>query len=82
MKEQGDCGACWIFAATAVQEAMQAIKDDKPVVELSDQEAFDCAPVETPCDGGIMDNYWNWSRDEGGSHAASDYPSVYPWARY
>lgn len=42
VKSQGYCGSCWSFAATSAQEAMQAIKDNAPVVRLSEQEGVDC----------------------------------------
>lgn len=42
VKSQGYCGSCWSFAATTAQEAMQAIKDNAPVVRLSEQEGVDC----------------------------------------
>ena len=42
VKNQGGCGSCWAFAAATVQESMQAIKNDAPVVRLSEQEGVDC----------------------------------------
>ena len=42
VKNQGSCGSCWAFAAATVQESMQAIKNDAPVVRLSEQEGVDC----------------------------------------
>ena len=42
VKDQLECGSCWAFAATTTQESMQAIKDNKPAVRLSEQEGVDC----------------------------------------
>ena len=53
VKNQGVCGSCWAFAGTTVQESMQAIKTNKPVVRLSEQEGIDCA-ISNGCDGGSM----------------------------
>ena len=74
VKNQGDwCGSCWAHAATTVQEAMQAIKTDSPVVRLSEQEGIDCDKNSWGCDGGEMYSYWEWS-SKNGSQAYSEYP--------
>ena len=64
-KDQGECGSCWAFAATTVQEGMQAIKDDKPVVRLSEQEAVDCDTRSSGCNGGWPKNYFRMSSEIG-----------------
>lgn len=52
VKNQGTCSASWAFAATTIQESMQAIKNDTPVVQLSEQEGMDCDTRSAGCDGG------------------------------
>ena len=65
VKQQGGCGSCWAFAAATVQESMQAIKTDKPVVRLSEQEGVDCDASSYGCQGGWMSNYWKMSAEIG-----------------
>ena len=73
VKNQGDwCGSCWAHAATTVQESMQAIKTDSPVVRLSEQEGIDCDKNSWGCDGGEMYSYWEMS-SKIGSQAYSNY---------
>ena len=72
VKNQGGCGSCWAFAAVTVQESMQAIKTDKPVVRLSEQEGVDCDANSMGCYGGWMSNYWLMSA-EIGSQANATY---------
>ena len=61
VKNQGGCGSCWAFAAATVQESMQSIKNDEPVVRLSEQEGVDCDASSYGCNGGWMSNYWKMS---------------------
>jgi len=60
-KNQGSCGSCWAFAATSVQEAMQAIKYNTTPVQLSEQEAVDCVTDSHGCGGGWMAHYWKYT---------------------
>ncbi|KAG2485898.1 hypothetical protein HYH03_015343 [Edaphochlamys debaryana] len=41
---QGQCGDCWAFAATAVVESMQAIAAATNATSLSPQQVLDCTP--------------------------------------
>ena len=52
---------------------MQAIKDNKSAVRLSEQEALDCIPEYNSCDGGWMDAYYKMS-ERIGSQSEIDYP--------
>ena len=75
VKNQGDdCGSCWAFTATTVQESMQAIKTGNPVVRLSEQEGVDCdkGNASYGCDGGEMYSYWEMS-SKIGSQAYATY---------
>lgn len=73
VKNQGGCGSCWAFAATTVQETMQAIKRDTTAVRLSEQEGVDCDHRSSGCAGGSPYGYWQMSH-EIGSQAYADYP--------
>lgn len=72
VKNQGSCGSCWAFAATSVQEAMQAIKYNTTPVQLSEQEAVDCVTDSHGCGGGWMDHYWKYTKLNG-ARAYDDY---------
>lgn len=55
VKNQGGCGSCWAFAATAAFEGMYAARTWK-LKRFSDQEILDCAYADTRdgCGGGWM----------------------------
>ena len=73
VKRQGGCGSCWAFAATTVQEAMQAIQDDREPIRLSEQEGVDCDERSYGCKGGWMSSYWKMTQ-EIGAQSNEDYP--------
>lgn len=50
VKNQGGCGSCWAFAATAVMEAHVA-KNTKQQFDLAEQELVNCMPNERSCGG-------------------------------
>lgn len=56
IKNQGNCGACWAFAANAALE--YRIKIMKNIsVQLSEQELIDCNTDEMNCDSGGWPTY-------------------------
>ena len=86
VKEQGVCGACWSFCGTIALEAQVAIRDGVDAVRLSEQQGVDCTTNSDEnkarfgktyntwgCEGGWMNRYWNFSREQG-SMLYSDYP--------
>ncbi len=50
-KDQGSCGACWSFAATAQMESHIRIYDER-LEDLSEQQVMDCNSYDRGCDGG------------------------------
>ena len=63
VKNQGRCGSCWAFAATSVQEGVQAIKSKTKAEQLSEQEGVDCVSKSYGCSGGWMSHYWEWTKN-------------------
>jgi C1A family cysteine protease len=55
VKDQGGCGACWVFAATGQMEAHILIYDGRGE-DLSEQHVIDCNALSFGCDGG-----WHWT---------------------
>ncbi|KAH0455113.1 hypothetical protein IEQ34_017037 [Dendrobium chrysotoxum] len=41
IKDQGQCGACWVFSTVAATEGINQIKNGK-LISLSEQELIDC----------------------------------------
>merc|ERR1719217_538115 len=55
VKNQGQCGSCWSFAAAANVEGVNFVKNRK-LIELSEQELVDCDRKNTRnngCMGGL-----------------------------
>jgi C1A family cysteine protease len=57
VKDQGQCGSCWAFSATAAFEARYALAQGAQTVTtlFSEQELVDCDTASAGCNGGWMD---------------------------
>ena len=72
VKNQGSCGSCWAFAATAAIETHQFLKT-WDILDLSEQGVLDCTypSFYNGCDGGWgLSVYWS-SREE---YTEASYP--------
>ena len=65
VKNQGACGSCWAFSATAVLEASAKIKGT--TVSLSEQQLVDCSGSygNHGCNGGWPSSALNYVKDHG-----------------
>lgn len=78
IKNQGQCGSCWAFAATAAHESYQIQNKNQPkTINLSEQQLVDCAhesPYENNgCNGGYAVRALEYIKDYGQTTNAS-YP--------
>lgn len=58
VKDQGNCGSCYAFAANTVLEAAIAITEDTEPVRLSEQQVVDCSTSNYACQGGLETLVW------------------------
>jgi len=75
IKDQGQCGSCWAFSATGAMEGAFFLKYG--VLEsLSEQQLMDCSTKEgdESCEGGLMDNAFQFVMDNKGICSEDDYP--------
>jgi cathepsin F len=72
VKEQGECGVCWAFAAAANLESLYAIKYNK-ILDLSEEQMLDCDSVNNGCDGGNMEDAFKYLNKAGGLMREADY---------
>ena len=62
VKNQGACGSCWSFSATGGIEGQWA-HAGKTLTAVSEQELVACDKVDAGCEGGLMDNAFQWLMD-------------------
>lgn len=79
-KDQGSCGSCWSFSTTGSLEGAFAIKTGN-LTSFSEQQLVDCdnflhGGTDNGCNGGLMENAFNWINKNGGLCAEDTYKYV------
>ena len=64
VRQQGNCGACWAFAAGGALEGQLALYDDRQT-RISVQHAISCNSSDYGCDGGWMTAAYRLWKDQG-----------------
>lgn len=66
-------GSCWAFSAVVGVEGINKIKTGQ-LVSLSEQELVDCEKDNEGCNGGLMENAYEFIKKNGGITTEGIYP--------
>lgn len=72
VQDQGQCGSCWAFSATAAMEGEHFIKSGT-LLKLSESQVVDCDTKSDGCDGGLEIWAFNYLKTHG-QELEVDYP--------
>jgi C1A family cysteine protease len=72
VKNQGSCGSCWAFGATAGTEHSHW-RAARTLQNLSEQQLVDCSTYDHGCNGGFHTNAWTYLKSHG-QMLTSQYP--------
>jgi len=79
VKNQGSCGSCWSFSTTGGLEGAYSIAQGMDISAwdgFSEQQLVSCDTVypNAGCNGGLMDDAFDWIASNGGLCSEDDYP--------
>lgn len=72
VKNQGSCGSCWAFSAIAALESAYFLKYGE-LKSFSEQELVSCEEDCYGCNGGLMNNAFDWIKEHGGVCTDTEY---------
>jgi len=74
VKDQGRCGSCWAFSATAAIESYAKLSGKYGLEVLSAQQINSCDKRDGGCNGGNTETAYEYVKGAGGIEKNSDYP--------